>query len=214
MVQKAVEMGASTLQPVLTRHTQVSRVNSERMRANVIEAAEQCGILSLADGRRAGAARPLSRPARDAARLLVFCDEAAEVADPVQALQQGAAAGRDRRPDRPRRRICRGGTRAAAAAAENPAAVAGARGSCGPIPPASRRWRWCRRRWATGPIGSAADGISHCRTGQTLGARAAASSVKAARSTIKATCRNPCRNPRPGHAKGCANEPLPSWIEP
>ena len=48
MVQKAVEMGASALQPVLTRHTQVSRVNVERMRANVIEAAEQCGILSLA----------------------------------------------------------------------------------------------------------------------------------------------------------------------
>src|SRR6202051_4396870 len=49
MVQKAVEMGASTLQPVLPRFTQVSRVNSERMRANVIEAAEQCGILSLAE---------------------------------------------------------------------------------------------------------------------------------------------------------------------
>src|SRR6185369_10764969 len=48
MVQKAVEMGASALQPVLTRHTQVSRVNVERMRANVIEAAEQCSILSLA----------------------------------------------------------------------------------------------------------------------------------------------------------------------
>src|ERR1700692_5022980 len=48
MVQKAVEMGASKLQPVLTRFTQVSRVNGERMRANVIEAAEQCGILSLA----------------------------------------------------------------------------------------------------------------------------------------------------------------------
>src|SRR3954469_10305641 len=48
MVQKAVEMGASQLQPVMTRFTQVSRVNGERMRANVIEAAEQCGILSLA----------------------------------------------------------------------------------------------------------------------------------------------------------------------
>src|SRR3979490_1578251 len=48
MVQKAVEMGASSLQPVLTRFTQVSRVNSERMRANVIEAAEKCGILDLA----------------------------------------------------------------------------------------------------------------------------------------------------------------------
>src|SRR4051794_14732397 len=33
MVQKAVEMGAATLQPVLTRFTQVSRVNGERMRA-------------------------------------------------------------------------------------------------------------------------------------------------------------------------------------
>src|SRR5262249_56247643 len=48
MVQKAVEMGASRLEPVLTRFTQVSRVNGERMRSNVVEAAEQCGILSLA----------------------------------------------------------------------------------------------------------------------------------------------------------------------
>ena len=47
MVQKAVEMGASRLQPVLTRHGQVARVNLERMRANAIEAAEQCGILSI-----------------------------------------------------------------------------------------------------------------------------------------------------------------------
>jgi len=90
MVQKAVEMGASKLQPVLTRHTQVSRVNSERMRANVIEAAEQCGILSLAD-----VAEPVALDrylgAREPTRLLVFCDEAAEVADPLQALQQGLA---------------------------------------------------------------------------------------------------------------------------
>src|ERR1700748_98239 len=58
MVQKAVEMGVSSLQPVLTRFTQVSRVNSDRMRANVIEAAEQCGILSLA---AAADARPPER---------------------------------------------------------------------------------------------------------------------------------------------------------
>ncbi len=90
IVQKAVEMGASKLQPVLTRHTQVSRVNSERMRANVIEAAEQCGILSLAD-----VAEPVALDrflgARQQARLLVFCDEAVEVTDPLQALQQGLA---------------------------------------------------------------------------------------------------------------------------
>jgi len=91
MVQKAVEMGASSLQPVLTRFTQVSRVNSERMRANVIEAAEQCGILSIA-----GVAEPVPLDRylsqREATRLLVFCDEAADVINPLQALQGGLSA--------------------------------------------------------------------------------------------------------------------------
>jgi 16S rRNA (uracil1498-N3)-methyltransferase len=88
MVQKAVEMGVSKLQPVLTRHTQVSRVNSERMRANVIEAAEQCGILSLTD-----VADPVSLERyldkRESKRLLVFCDEAADIDNPIEALRQG-----------------------------------------------------------------------------------------------------------------------------
>src|SRR5262249_20953028 len=43
-VQKAVELGAARLTPVITRYTQVERVNSDRMRANAIEAAEQCSI--------------------------------------------------------------------------------------------------------------------------------------------------------------------------
>src|ERR1700731_1895720 len=86
MVQKAVEMGASRLQPVLTRFTQVSRVNGERMRANVVEAAEQCGILSLADiAEPVALDRYLSR--RQSQRLLVFCDEAAETTNPLRALQ-------------------------------------------------------------------------------------------------------------------------------
>jgi 16S rRNA (uracil1498-N3)-methyltransferase len=86
IVQKAVEMGAAKLQPVTTRFTQVSRVNLERMSANVIEAAEQCGILSLAS-----VAAPIALERylgeRDAERLLVFCDEAAEIADPLAALE-------------------------------------------------------------------------------------------------------------------------------
>jgi 16S rRNA (uracil1498-N3)-methyltransferase len=90
MVQKAVEMGACRLQPVLTRFTQVGRVNGERMRANVIEAAEQCGILSLA---AVSDPVPLERflRERDGGRLLVFCDEAAEVENPLRALGRGAA---------------------------------------------------------------------------------------------------------------------------
>src|SRR5204863_7724924 len=86
MVQKAVEMGAATLQPVMTRFTQASRVNTERMRANVTEAAEQCGILSLA---AVAEPVPLERFLRQRAsdRLPVICDEAAAVASPVQSLQ-------------------------------------------------------------------------------------------------------------------------------
>ena len=92
MVQKAIEMGAAALQPVLTRFTQASRVNTERMRANVVEAAEQCGILSLATvAEPVALERFLSQ--RPADRLLIFCDEAAEVEDPIRSLQGAREAG-------------------------------------------------------------------------------------------------------------------------
>lgn len=85
MVQKATEMGASRLAPVLTRHTVAERVNLGRMRANAIEAAEQCGILRLPD-----VAEPVALPALletwDASRALIFCDEGAEQANPLVAL--------------------------------------------------------------------------------------------------------------------------------
>jgi 16S rRNA (uracil1498-N3)-methyltransferase len=85
MVQKAVEMGVARLQPVLAQHGQITRVNVERMRANAIEAAEQCGILTLPE-----IAAPLALKRalaeRDSTRLLVFCDEDAEVANPLAAL--------------------------------------------------------------------------------------------------------------------------------
>jgi len=85
MVQKAVEIGVSLLQPVFTRHAQVARINVERMRANVIEAAEQCGILSLPQvAPPAAFARFLAE--REASRWLIFCDEDAQLADPVAAL--------------------------------------------------------------------------------------------------------------------------------
>ncbi|HVY59932.1 MAG TPA: 16S rRNA (uracil(1498)-N(3))-methyltransferase [Xanthobacteraceae bacterium] len=90
MAQKAVEMGASRLQPVLTRHTQAERINLDRLRANAIEAAEQCGILTLPE-----IGEPVGLPgwlaALAPARLLVFCDEEAPVADPVAALGSAAA---------------------------------------------------------------------------------------------------------------------------
>lgn len=86
MVQKAVEMGAGVLQPVVTQHTQVARPAMEKMQANAIEAAEQCGVLAL----------PAVRPpvkldallaGWEAGRRLIFCDEDAQGDNPLPVLQ-------------------------------------------------------------------------------------------------------------------------------
>jgi 16S rRNA (uracil1498-N3)-methyltransferase len=87
MVQKAVEMGADALQPVITEHTQVAKPALDRMRANAIEAAEQCGILAIPE---------ICEPVRlgrllagwDSERTLVFCDELAVAGDPAAALSR------------------------------------------------------------------------------------------------------------------------------
>lgn len=85
LAQKAVEMGARSLQPVITQRTEATRVNLERLDANAREACEQCGIVWRA---QIHPPRPLANvlEAWPAQRLLVFCDEAAEVESPLEAL--------------------------------------------------------------------------------------------------------------------------------
>lgn len=91
MIQKAVEMGANRLEPVITRRTQAARVNLERMRANAIEAAEQCGILNLPDiADPLPLEKVLANWQQD--RRLIFCDEDEAVADPVAALRAAVPA--------------------------------------------------------------------------------------------------------------------------
>ncbi len=104
MVQKAVEMGAARLQPVLTRHTQTARVNTERMRANAVEAAEQCGVLAVPVVGEPVTFQALLA-ARDPARWLIFCDEDAEVTNPIAALAVVPRARTARRADRTGRRL-------------------------------------------------------------------------------------------------------------
>jgi 16S rRNA (uracil1498-N3)-methyltransferase len=97
MVQKAVEMGVSKLAPVLTQHTQAERVNTERMRANAIEAAEQCGILAIPEiDEPVALERAIA--ALEPARVLVFCDEGAETADPLRALTEHVIGAASRAP--------------------------------------------------------------------------------------------------------------------
>lgn len=87
MVQKATEMGVAALQPVITKRTDVARVNVERARANVIEAAEQCGVLRLPEVHEpVSLGKLLDGWTPD--RRIVFGDESAPVASPVEALSQ------------------------------------------------------------------------------------------------------------------------------
>lgn len=85
MVQKATEMGVQRLRPVLTRRTIAERVNLDRMRANAVEAAEQCGVLRVPE-----VLEPVKLAAVleawDGERVLIFCDEGAAVANPMVAL--------------------------------------------------------------------------------------------------------------------------------
>ena len=86
MAQKATELGASTLRPVITRHTTAERVNTERLRANAVEAAEQCGILRVPEVTEPEKLSKLLA-AWDETRLLIFADEAASHASPIEALK-------------------------------------------------------------------------------------------------------------------------------
>jgi len=89
MVQKAVEMGVGALRPVITQHTQMPKIKMDRVRANAVEAVEQCGILSLPT---------VHAPVKltdvitnwgmtDSDRRIIFCDEDDEAGDPISVLR-------------------------------------------------------------------------------------------------------------------------------
>ncbi len=74
LVEKAIELGVARLEPVITHRTIVDKVNLERMRSHIVEAAEQCGRTALAE-----IAEPVKLAfwlkALDPTRPLYFADE-------------------------------------------------------------------------------------------------------------------------------------------
>lgn len=86
VVQKATELGARRLCPVITARTIAERVNLDRMKANVVEAAEQCNLVYVPEvlepvklARCLGDWQP--------GRALIHCDETARLANPIEALR-------------------------------------------------------------------------------------------------------------------------------
>lgn len=74
IVEKATELGVARIQPVFTRHTNAERIRQDRLHAQAVEAAEQCGETYVP---------AIDEPAKlaalldgwDPARRLMFCDE-------------------------------------------------------------------------------------------------------------------------------------------
>lgn len=87
LVQKATELGVARLRPVFTVRTIVSRIKEDRLRANVIEAAEQCGRMTVPEVLPTLRLDPLLDGWPDG-RTLIFCDEAREAKPLQQALEQ------------------------------------------------------------------------------------------------------------------------------
>lgn len=86
LVQKAVEMGAGVLQPVMTQHVQGRITSLERLEANVIEAAEQCGILSIPRVHEPQKLMDLLAHWPEERRI-VFCDESEAGQNPLPVLK-------------------------------------------------------------------------------------------------------------------------------
>lgn len=85
LAQKAVELGASRLSPVITQHTAVSRVNTERLLANAVEAAEQSGCMDVAHvDEPASLMSALQGWEED--RVLLYADESGQGLPPAEAL--------------------------------------------------------------------------------------------------------------------------------
>jgi 16S rRNA (uracil1498-N3)-methyltransferase len=86
IAQKATELGARRLRPVITARTIVTRVRIERLQANAVEAAEQCELVCVPE---VLPQEPLGRVLDnwDAARRLIFCDEAGAGTSPLEVLQ-------------------------------------------------------------------------------------------------------------------------------
>lgn len=93
IVSKATELGVSLLQPVITKHTVVARINSERMYANAVEASEQCERITVPEVREAMEFKKILNTMQD--RKIIYCDETGSSEDArmvISKLPQGKYA--------------------------------------------------------------------------------------------------------------------------
>lgn len=85
IARQATELGVSRLQPVITKHTVVTRVNTERLQANAVEAAEQSHRITVPEVMEPVTLEELLKN-WDSDRKLILCDESGGGVSMVEAL--------------------------------------------------------------------------------------------------------------------------------
>jgi 16S rRNA (uracil1498-N3)-methyltransferase len=86
LAQKATELGATVLQPVETKHTHISRINYDRLKANAIEAAEQTGRISTPEVKESQKLLKIIGEWNKDIKI-IFCDDSLEAKPIAEALQ-------------------------------------------------------------------------------------------------------------------------------
>jgi 16S rRNA (uracil1498-N3)-methyltransferase len=91
IVEKAVELGVGRLVPIHSGHSNAGRVNADRLRAHVIEAAEQCGAVSIPEVAPMTPLTDLLGPLSRTRRVW-WCDERLAEGSGAPAFAPGPAA--------------------------------------------------------------------------------------------------------------------------
>lgn len=85
MIQKACELGAAQIQPVITAHTSVHKINEERLQWIATEAAEQCERLTLMPVQPLQGLKSVLE-SWDKDKKLIFCVERSDVPAMIHSL--------------------------------------------------------------------------------------------------------------------------------
>ncbi|MDV7338200.1 16S rRNA (uracil(1498)-N(3))-methyltransferase [Terasakiella sp. A23] len=94
IIEKATELGVSSLQPVITRRTIVSKIRNDRLHAQAIEASEQCERLNIPDVKDAVSLAQLVKDWPQDRRLFVLDEHggAAPIHEALMSHKEGAHA--------------------------------------------------------------------------------------------------------------------------
>ena len=160
VVEKAIELGASEIRPVLTERTDADTVRTDRLQRIAIEAAEQTERLDVPPVREA-VKLDQALIGWNADRASIYADEAGDEggkpwggeagrAPPIADMLNEPEQRQGGDPDRTRGRLQSGGAQAPARAAHLSSPSASAHASCAPKRQPLRRCRFSRRWRATG----------------------------------------------------------------